>query len=46
MNIHANDTLTKSSDFCLADCATTHTILKDKLYFTSLVIKETNVRIW
>ena len=30
-------------DICLVDCATTHTILKDKKYFSSLVMEESNV---
>ena len=30
-------------DICLLDSATTHTILKDKRYFSYLVMKEANV---
>ena len=30
-------------DICLIDSATTHTILKDKKYFSYLVMKEANV---
>ena len=32
-----------SKDFCLADNATTHTILKDKKYFQSLILCKANV---
>jgi len=32
-------------DMCLADSATTHTILKDKKYFSYLVKRETDVSI-
>jgi hypothetical protein len=32
-----------NEDIYLADCATTHPILKDKSYFSSLMIKEENV---
>ena len=28
---------------CLAGSATTHTILRDKIYFTSLTLEEANV---
>src|ERR1044072_1564660 len=31
-------------DVCLVDCATTHTILKSKVYFSSLAMRESNVR--
>ena len=30
-------------DFCLADSAITHTILKDKKYFQSLILCKANV---
>ena len=30
-------------DVCLADCATTHTILRDKRYFLSLTLTSGNV---
>jgi len=32
-----------NEDICLADSATTHTILKDKKYFSYLVLQEANV---
>jgi hypothetical protein len=32
-----------NGDMCLADSATTHTILKEKKYFSYLVKRETNV---
>lgn len=32
-----------NEDMCLADSATTHTILKDKKYFSYLVMQEANV---
>ena len=32
-----------SENFCLADSATTHTILKDKKYFQSLILCKANV---
>ena len=38
ININLNN-----GDMCLADSATTHTILKDKKYFSSLVKRETDV---
>ena len=31
------------SDVCLADCATTHTILQDKTYFLDLTLTNANV---
>ena len=31
-----------SENFCLADSATTHTILKDKKYFQSLILCKVN----
>ena len=33
------------SDACLADCATTHTILYDKKYFSTLTLAQSNVHI-
>jgi len=30
-------------DTCLADSAPTHTILRNKIYFTSLILEEANV---
>ena len=30
-------------DVCLVDCATTHTILRDKIYFLELILIKTNV---
>ena len=30
-------------DVCLADCATTHTILRDKRYFLDLTLTNANV---
>ena len=32
-----------NSDMCLADCATTHTILRDKRYFFNLTLTNANV---
>ncbi|KAK9097848.1 hypothetical protein Syun_024893 [Stephania yunnanensis] len=32
------------SDICLADCATTHTILKNREYFSNLNLAEANVQ--
>ena len=32
-----------SHDICLIDCATTHTILQDRKYFVSLIMKKVNV---
>ena len=32
-----------NGDMCLADNATTHTFLKDKKYFSSLIKRETDV---
>ena len=32
-----------NGDLCLADSATTHTIIKDKKYFSSLIMQEANV---
>lgn len=34
---------TNKEDICLIDSATTHTILIDKRYFASLIMKEANV---
>ena len=30
-------------DACLADCATTHTILRDKKYFSNFTLTQSNV---
>ena len=30
-------------DICLADCATTHTILREKIYFFNLITTNTSV---
>jgi len=40
MNIGIN---TNDEDLCLADCTTTHTILKSNKYFSCLVMQEVNV---
>ena len=44
MNVSPINIATNNEDICLADSATTHTILKDKYFFSSLVIQEANVR--
>ena len=33
----------EDKDICLADCATTHTILRDKKYFSYLIMQKTNI---
>ena len=33
----------KDGDVCLVDCATTHTIIRDKRYFLSLTLTSGNV---
>ena len=43
MNIHLINNDNNNEDICLADSATTHTILKDKKYFSYLVLQEANV---
>ena len=34
---------TSNVDACLADCATTHTILRDKKYFSNISLVKSNV---
>ena len=43
MNIPLVNNGINNEEICLVDSATTHTILKDKKYFTYLVIQEANV---
>ena len=43
MNIPLVNNDNNNEDICLADSATTHTILKDKKYFSYLVMQEANV---
>lgn len=38
-----NDTSTSNEDMCLVDSAITHTILKNKRYFSNLVSRKTDV---
>ena len=40
-----SDTNTSNKDMCLVDSATTHTILKNKIYFSNLVNRKTDVNI-
>ena len=42
LQVKINSKMT-SEDFCLADSATTHTILKDKKYFQNLILYKSNV---
>ena len=42
LQVKINSKMT-SEDFCLADSATTHTILKDKKHFQSLILCKSNV---
>ena len=35
--------MTSNVDACLADCATTHTIFRDKKYFSNLSLVKSNV---
>ncbi|CAN1294781.1 Copia protein [Linum perenne] len=43
MSINFIDNNINSGDMCIIDSASTHTILKDKKYFTYLVMREANV---
>lgn len=43
MNPFGAQSSTNGEDLCLVDSATTHTILKDKKYFSQLVMKEISV---
>ena len=38
-----SDTNTNNEDMCFVDSATTHTILKNKIYFSNLVNRKTDV---
>jgi len=42
LRVKINSKMT-SEDFCLVNSATTHTILKDKIYFQSLILCKANV---
>ena len=42
LRVKINSKMT-SKDFCLVNSATTHTILKDKIYFQSLILCKANV---
>ncbi|CAI0399065.1 unnamed protein product [Linum tenue] len=44
MNTTAIEANASDKDVCLVDSASTHTILKDRKYFSSLVFQEANVR--
>lgn len=43
MNFAIVISMVKNDDICVGDSATTHTILKDKKYFSYLVMHEANV---
>ena len=40
---HFIDYIPSVGDACLVDCATTHTILRDKKYFSNLTLASSNV---